>query len=451
MNLSNYLKYFVIDEGHWYISKVKQITSGSIQQMAISLKIINDLMGVGVLKGSEPVEQFQKFADSGQTKLFDFRKSIRSDDRILQTFLSIQFLLHDLIDQQHLQSTNPKKHKTFLAIQKDFLDGATFQDLCNTYTRNLLERELAIYYRNFHSWLSKFGFLYEHRHRFNLTEAGTLFIEAVDQEDKSDAVFLNQIRKYQIWNPTIKIKYNSYKVIPYYALLQVISRLENQSLTKEEYVLFVSKLKSHSEKSIGEVIDLIINFREYSKKELDKYINKIKSLDKKEFPERARTNYERILDSFSKEIIAYTFGGIYTISRGRGEYLIRITDPELAQKELKAFEESPGYIEIIKQEDWIIHYGSLGGLSLNQLVEIYLNEGRNEKDILSLIPRKKEEVEKEVFDKLYEKDIENYYVNNIAELGPTYEVVKDPHNGQQFATHIGYIVDFPWFSRHLLR
>jgi len=43
----------------------------------------------------------------------------------------------------------------------------------------------------------------------------------------SNTIFLNQIKKYQLWNPTIDEKYREFKVRPYYLLLEILLRLDN--------------------------------------------------------------------------------------------------------------------------------------------------------------------------------------------------------------------------------
>ena len=101
-----------------------------------------------------------------------------------------------------------------------------------------------IYYRNFKSWLGKFGFYGEYGNKTSfITDAGLEFLNNSSDIEISNAIFLNQIKKYQLWNPTIDEKYREFKVRPYYLLLEILLRLDNY-FSKEEYVLFITKIKS---------------------------------------------------------------------------------------------------------------------------------------------------------------------------------------------------------------
>lgn len=439
MDIQNYKKYFIIDEGHWYISKVKQFSDESIHQMAVGLKIINSLLGVSSGRDQNMQEQFQKFENDAQTAMFKKKKYISTTNNAMQVFLSIHFLIEDLIDQEHLMATNRSKYDCFLEVQKDFLDGHTYTDLCNKHGYKYLDENLGIYFRNFKSWLNKFGFIYVHKNRFNLTEVGSIFSDSSREKSESNAVFLAQVKKLQIWNPTIVNKYKDYKILPYFALLQVMKELPDNQISREEYILFVTKLKNHESKSIKQVVSLITEFRALTPKMQKSYIDQINDLDKKMFPDRKRTNYMRLLDSFGKEIGAYTFGGTFKVQRGRESFYIKTSDTDRMNEELKIFSTQPGYIEIKNDNDWIMHYGAANGLSLDQIVEVYLKDGRSQEEIVKLLPKSKKQIEQEVFDKLYERDIESYYVEHIEEIEKNLVVVEKPEYGRQYPTHIGYI------------
>ena len=143
-----------------------------------------------------------------------------------------------------------------------------------------------------------------------ITEIGKVFIENCDDIEIANAIFLNQVKRFQLWNPTIDDKYKEYKIRPYYLLLEVLIRLKDHYFTKYEYVLFITKIKTHYPKHIKDQIKLIEEFRELEPEKKKEYIEEINFLDKKKYRKRARTNYLRLLDSAPKEIACYGYGGI---------------------------------------------------------------------------------------------------------------------------------------------
>ena len=52
MNLEEYKEWYIRDDGHWYVSKVKQYKPSAIQLFAKSLKIIDQI--INAKEGSSP-------------------------------------------------------------------------------------------------------------------------------------------------------------------------------------------------------------------------------------------------------------------------------------------------------------------------------------------------------------------------------------------------------------
>ena len=97
-------------------------------------------------------------------------------------------------------------------------------------------------------------------------------------------------------------KHQNIKVVPYYLILQVLKALPNHAFTKTEYILFVTKIKSHQKRSIQKAVDLILAFRELTPEEQKKYIQNIKTKDKNPF---AYLILESILLSTIVSILKY--------------------------------------------------------------------------------------------------------------------------------------------------
>jgi hypothetical protein len=442
MDLDKYKMWYVHDEGHWYVSKVKQFNPSSIQQFAKVLKLINSIFGSS--PGELYWDQYNEFKPTDKTT--DTRKDkhiFLNDHSIL--FVCIHFLNEDLLDSSHLESTNIKKFKIFNEIQKDFLEGKDYDFFITKYKLKFLKNDLMIYYRNFKSWLGKFGFYGEYESKKDknnktifITDVGKEFLNNSEDIEIANAIFLNQIKKFQLWNPTIDSKYMDYKIRPYYLLLEILTRVDNY-FSKAEYVLFITKIKSHKEVEVENAVNLIKDFRTLEPDEQKDYIQEILDMDKKKFKKRKRTNYERLLDSAPKEIACYGYGGL--IEQGTGRFVgnFVITDLSKARKELENFRVGTQFIEFKNDKlAWISHLGSLDGMSLESIIEMYLDSGMSI-DTIKIQLGSKSDLAASIEDKIYEKEIEEFYIKNIELIDPDLEVILKPSYGRQFSTHIGPI------------
>jgi hypothetical protein len=440
MNLKEYIKFYVDDENHWYISKVKQISSRSINEMAKGLSLIMELLK------SEPrkriIDEYEKFVpDRTQIEIELFEEEIHQIkiDHVSKLFLSLKILSNGLIDPMQMSTRDPEKHRLFNEMVKKFNQGKNYNFFVKKYHNDLLTREVEIYFRNFESWLSKFGMMgriNESKYCF-FTDVGLEFANNIYDEEVTSAIFLNQIKKLQVWNPTMDEKYNEIQVVPYFLILEILLKVEGNKFDKREYALFITKLKSHQKEEVQACIKLIHEFRNLSDAEKDAYISKIIKLDEKNYPRRSRTNYDRILDSSAKEIGAYTFGGLTYMDTI--DHNVKLVDETIVLDEVERFKKSPMYIDFRKKDDWIRHLGSLEGLALEDIVELYVNEGKTLHEVLeSLVTVSDETIEQKIKDKIFEKEIEDYYEKNLNKIDPNLEIVKNPH-GRQYATPVGPI------------
>lgn len=436
MSLEPFKGKFVEDEGHWYVSKVKQFTPESINQMARGLAIFADLLSTR--PNPKTLERFNDFAKGSveQTPLFELKARQVPVTNKSKLFLALQIVSDELVSTAHVEQSNPQKFEMFTQIQDDFLNGSDYENIVKKYSQDFITNEFQVHYRNFSSWLSKFGFMGIESKSMYITEAGEAFIQSANSLTVSNAIFTQQIRKLQVWNPTIDNKYRNYKIKPFYAILQILLHLPDHILSKMEYVLFVSKLKSHDEVAVQEIVGLIIEYRLLNESEQEQFIEEIRSLDKKRYPSRARTNFDRLLDSFGKEIHAYTSTSCTQVN---GKGMLAITNLNLANQEVEDFLQSPRYIDFFNKYDWIWHLGKMEGLSIDEIIEMYVRGGKPRVEIeKSLEPIEKNITEK-VTDKLLEKEIESFFEKNLKRFFPDLNIVERPNYGRQFPTHVGPI------------
>ena len=438
MNLSDFKKFYVLDEGHFYVSKVKQYNADTFMEFALILNFFEKLFSFTPDK--ELVKRYNSFKP--KSLLVNYHKQVLIDDSS-KLFISIYLLTEGVFDSNHLKSVNPTKFKKFENIQKDFLSGENYDFFINKYGKDFLNRELSIYFRNSSSWLSKYGFwgIYENKTAY-ITEVGYEFASNYHEREIISAIFTYQIKIYQHWNPAIDSKYSNYSVRPYFLLLEVINLCKDNYFTKDEYVLFISKIKSHNALEIRGMIELLHEFRELSGEDKKKYIHEIIELDKKKYKNRKRTMFETIKDSSAKELDVFTFGNV--IIKGNNEYsnCFILNDRGKFEKLIFEFNQNVKFIEFTELFDWINHLGSRGGLSLENLIEMYIRDGKSTSDIknsLNIGGGNNSKIDDVIVDKLYEKHIEDYYITNIKEIDPNLEVINEPNYGRQYPTHIGPI------------
>jgi RecB family endonuclease NucS len=432
MTLEEYKSWYIRDEGHWYVSKVKQYNTDTIQEFAKGLGVIASV--INATPNTPLHDAYMRFLSietedppAPSTQIYLNDKSV--------LFICLLLLQTGLIDSAHLEASNPKKFIQFSQIQKEFLEGKDYDFFIDKYSKAYLTTDLFIYYRNFKSWLGKFGFYGEYENKTAyITEMGFELI--LHQNDKAtcSALFHHQIKKYQIWNPTIDDNYKEFQIRPYYLLLDVLLKIDSY-FTKDEYVLFITKMRSHIPKDINDQIALLKQYRALNPEDKKLYIEEIKELDKKKFKKRKRTNFERIIDSSPKEIACYGYGGLVEQGKGRNIGTFVLTDETKATNELIEFNNSVKYLAFQNKLDWISHLGSKNGITNEQIVELYVSSGISLEDI----NLENEYVKDVLHEKIKEKEIEDYYVKNISEIDNNLTVITDPVYGRQFSTHIGPI------------
>jgi hypothetical protein len=438
MNLIDYKNFYVKDEGHWYISKIKQYDEGNINVMAQGLLLLSNLLSP--ISEPKTVEKFKKFRrkdEANQLELFENRSNLVPIDDDSQLFLSLEILANGLVDLKHMEQTNQEKFITFSNLRSEFISGKNGDFFIDKYGIDYLRREFTVYFRNFFSWLSKYGFIgiQSYSKYCFITDAGKEFTRNCKNPETTAALFHNQIQKVQVWNPTLPTKYSDFKVIPYYVILQVLALLPDQKITRNEYILFLTKIKSHHQEDIQNSVDLIQSFRHLSSDEQTKYIDEIKNLDNKKFPERTRTNFERLSDSSGKEIFAYTFGGLISVQNG----VIHLLNLNQAQYELGIFNKSPRYIEFQTKQDWVLHLGSLDGLEIDDIIDVYLRNGKSAEEIKEILKNVEKDIDIRIENRLFESEVENFYIKNIEKIQPDLNIIHEPKPGQQFLTDIGVI------------
>jgi hypothetical protein len=435
MNLTRYKKWYINNEGHLYLSKVKQYNKSSMNLYARGLNLINHLCG------EKPNQEiYDKYLEFGKnnTPGISLFVTHKGKNRVPKNKVSKLFLALEIIAEDLIQTT---EHQDILA---DYLEEKNYNYLYEKYSNSAIDN-VEVQFRNFTSWCKKLGFQGWYKQKlFFLTEAGIEFSKHCDDEDITDAIFLNQIKKLQHWNPTIKPKkrYGENRVFPYYLMLQILLKLPSNYFTKEEYALFITTIKSHDDKEIQRQINLINNFRDLSDDEREKYKAELRILDKKVHRNRARTNWTENLDSAGKEISAYCYSNLtdFPINTKYG-VSVNLKKSTPAALELEEFNSSIRFIDFDNETDSIEHHGFME-LDIEDIIDLYLKDyGDEEETLKRLVKAGKSEPEAKrlIFDRLFEIEVEKYFCKHLDEISVDLEIIRKPDYGRQFTTPIGII------------
>lgn len=455
--LSDYENQFISNDLFWYFSKAISITPNEISKMAKRLSLFEDLFVTDKF-----AVEYNKFKSNSQAELeLQSRKPILFD-RISQLFIFFQAEKQQLWTSRRIAEINVESSRKRDLLISDFSNGENYEFLEEKFGGRFLG-DVAANVRNSKSWLEKFGFLYTDvgtPPNILLTECGEQFIDLKDQQDECFSIFQQQCKKIQFWNPNFETvaKYKPIQVRTYRVILKLLLDLPENYFTEEEYILFISRTRNEKPETLKQIIKLINSFRKLTQNEIEDYIESIKTKDMKQFPQRRRTVYSEIKDSaWSKALKVYCPGS--TIIRNDSEKKISLQNKSEAEQELSKLNQKDNEIsnsyffsnQTYELSEWNKYFGSKDGLSNEEMASMYVNnENYDRSELLEIY--KDDSNLKLVEDKLYEKDIENYYVDHLNKIDPNLEIynqdkpIESGQNGQQYRTAIG-IIDLLCFDK----
>ncbi len=122
------------------------------------------------------------------------------------------------------------------------------------------------------------GFCYvDKNERLKITAAGNEFLKQSDN-DNLYKVKTDQLIKYQIYNPLIKSStYKKLQIKPFIFLLELLTKLDNQSIDMTEFKLFVCRAHKYDEISL--IADQIKEWRTISDEKKQSILNRIYKSD----------------------------------------------------------------------------------------------------------------------------------------------------------------------------
>lgn len=270
-----------------------------------------------------------------------------------------------------------------------------------------------------------------------LTTTGDEFIKS----NKLNEIVRKQLLKYQFYNPSYREEhFKSIKVFPHLFLLKILFGFPNTGITKEEYILFVSRAKSADQ--LQEKVEFIREYRELNKEEKNGILNKLRKAKIKEKGEASRRTsiFNTIFLNYSYSLNFLTYPDYIRILKNKIT-LNRKRKNEI-ESIIKEHDENAVYVDFENEKDWFSFYGDFAKDSsyLNAL-NYYEDKTNIHKSLeifrdaqeRNLIPLEEKE-ENYIEARIKEKMLEDFLEFKLAELEQGLVLVK-----RQYPTLVGPI------------
>ena len=270
-----------------------------------------------------------------------------------------------------------------------------------------------------------------------LTTTGDEFIKS----DKLNEIVRKQLLKYQFYNPSYREEYfKCIKLFPHLFLLEILFEFFKTGISKDEYVLSVSRAKSHEQ--LSEKVELIRKFRELSRSQRASLISKLEKIKIKEKGESSRRSsiYNTIDLNHSYSLNFFTYPEYIRVSNNK----IILAKNKLKEVEslIKEHREKAVYVDFENEKDWFAFYGSFDKdssylnalayyedkININKSLEIFREAQRK-----NIIPQEEKE-EAYIEARIKEKMLEDFLEFKLAELEEGLVLVK-----RQYPTLVGPI------------
>jgi len=435
-----FIKEYVENDAHWYVSKIKEYTKKEYENLRIGLLLLELCF---IDENSSERRAVESFVVEPQQSLpgMEMRKIISKKWNFqTQLFYTSRLDSESLVSE--LNRARHDKRELYTKIRRDIENKLNFHSLSKKYSHTDLN-DYTANGRNFVSFFKKLGFAWIETNRsITISDAGYKFMEGSNLQ----YLLETQRIKLQLWNPTLPIKrYGNMKILPYFFLIKLLLKLKDSGsslhLTKYEYSLFVTKSTQMDE--LEKVFNYIIAFRNLETNSQDKIIKTLKSIKRKFNGSLKRPLVEEILDSAGKEIGFFAGNGICkAVLIGRAEGII-LDNEKKARSLVQRLEKNISYITFNNEEEWFQYYGDTTIKPIfKDVLKYYSESGKYEliqKTVNTMIEQDieiTEEIKKTQEKIIYEKEIEDFYEKNISIIQPELKLV---YKGRQFPTEIGNI------------
>jgi len=269
--------------------------------------------------------------------------------------------------------------------------------------------------------------------RVEITPAGDKFLT----DNDPGGVLSDQMSRYQFTNPSVAS--NAHKAItlhPIPFIGEVLRSIEGQSVTANEYILFVSRAKTFAD--VDSIIEHIQAFRELSEAMRQLIVD---TCDAYKLPGIRRSSiYNTIRLDRSYALKMFALSRLVQINEDGG-LGIRKGALKHYRSYLPDYGRDGAYIEFANEKDWIAYFGDPNASpTIDTALEYYVNKG----DVAAAIATEKKTAKsaKELADFqdmiVSEKAVEDYLENHLDVIGQRIDR-KLKLVGRQYSTTVGPI------------
>lgn len=278
--------------------------------------------------------------------------------------------------------------------------------------------------RNYRNLFTKFGFGFINTEKhFFLSDAGNQFLQS-DATQWSN-IIEQQFCRLQFWNPSLDKKewgkYLKFKVFPYLAAVEIVARLRECKLTRDEFVLFVAPMKEM--KQILKITECIEEYRVLDEKTRKKIVKAAKFT----YPETANAAVHLQWFGLTRTF-SFKEKTLFAKDLPQGKHLAR------------NYRNTLRFVNYAQFEDWYAFIGrNAPEFTAFDVASYYaqIGETQKAKEILEEYHNDLPEnlSEEEAWQRLIqEKQLEDYLESRLSQIDKDLVLVK-----RQYATEIGRI------------
>jgi hypothetical protein len=339
--------------------------------------------------------------------------------------------------------------KTRLGVLEKY-EGKIWSETQNKYVSDLIKRKLfdrrvegqtdtdkAAIGRMFKVVVSTLGLAWVDRHdKVAITEAGKLALKYKDPK-----VFFDQINRFQFYNPGFDHRegFVDFQILPVQFICELLNELDDKYITKDEYVLFVSRKKTHDD--VHRTALEIEKFRELREQKKRSLIDNLKTVPLKAGGTRRTSLYNTIM--LNSPYALQFLGSSDLLEYDGGVLRQEVTDSKI-RRFIKKSRKNNSWVDFKSKKDWFYYYGNPGfDSSIRFAVDYYTDISDIENSLaaydkaveagIKVTDYPKKEFKSVLVD---EKILEDFLEKHLDSLEAGLKLVKD---GRQYSTLVGPI------------
>lgn len=289
--------------------------------------------------------------------------------------------------------------KVWRDAQSGYLRELKKQGLFNPRGKKQSEGDATAMARMWKTVFSTLGLAWvEDDYKVSITSAGQFFLAANDPV----SIIEKQMQRYQFKNPGVRIKEQAeFEIRPHIFLLEVLLNAD-EYITHDEYVLFVSRSRTHDE--LGYILDLIEEWRsldDADRERIKSAASKVHSLGGR------RTSLVNTIELNKSYALQYlTFAGYLEKPESKSVAAeLKTSRRRSVESIVRKFTSKGVFIDFHSVEDWFAYYGDIERFpSQKEAASYYVETSQTEK--LAKNEFEKSTVDAQISEKILEDVLE---------------------------------------------